>query len=535
MHVTVDRERLQSDLERLVAIPSIAFAGYPREPLDEAAALVEELLREAGAAEIQRVDVPGEAPTLLADFPGDGPTVLLYAHYDVQPAPADGLGDRPVHADASRTAACTGAAPPTTSRASSPTWPRCARSTAAARAREGARRGLGGERAPGAAADRRRPARAAARRRDGDRRQRQLEGGGADAVADPARPRQAHGHAAHAHRRPAQRPLRRRRAGRAARAHAPDRHAAPRRRQRRRRRACRTATGTAPSGRRTTSAARPACSTACELVGTGDIADRVWARHAISVLGLDAPAVEGAGQHRDPARPGQDRRARPAGRRPGGVDGGRRASRPRERAVGRAGRDRGRAGVDADRTAGARSRRDARSSRPSASRWPRWAAAARSRSWPSCTAPTRTRRSCSGALRTQTSPASTPPTSPSISRDRADRGRRGAAAARARLGALISPAGRRSPPSGREATRRRRLEHGLGVASVLMRFPLPRRANRPRSACGLPGPVERSVAGLEIDRDLDRVPAREAQDAVVGGDRAVGAGAQVAFGAAQRE
>jgi len=90
MHVTVDRERLLSDLERLVAIPSIAFAGYPREPLDEAAALVEELLREAGAAEIQRVDVPGEAPTLLADFPGDGPTVLLYAHYDVQPAPGDG-------------------------------------------------------------------------------------------------------------------------------------------------------------------------------------------------------------------------------------------------------------------------------------------------------------------------------------------------------------------------------------------------------------------------------------------------------------
>jgi acetylornithine deacetylase/succinyl-diaminopimelate desuccinylase-like protein len=32
-----------------------------------------------------------------------------------------------------------------------------------------------------------------------------------------------------------------------------------------------------------------------QLVGTGKISDRVWARHAISVLGLDAPAVEGAG------------------------------------------------------------------------------------------------------------------------------------------------------------------------------------------------------------------------------------------------
>ena len=49
MHVDVDA-RIQSDLERLVAIPSIAFAGFPREPLDEAAALVEELLRDAGAA-----------------------------------------------------------------------------------------------------------------------------------------------------------------------------------------------------------------------------------------------------------------------------------------------------------------------------------------------------------------------------------------------------------------------------------------------------------------------------------------------------
>jgi acetylornithine deacetylase/succinyl-diaminopimelate desuccinylase-like protein len=86
----VDRVRIQSDLERLVAIPSIAFEGYPREPLDEAANLVEALLADAGAAQIQRVDVPGESPTLVADFPGDGPTVLLYAHYDVQPAPPEG-------------------------------------------------------------------------------------------------------------------------------------------------------------------------------------------------------------------------------------------------------------------------------------------------------------------------------------------------------------------------------------------------------------------------------------------------------------
>jgi acetylornithine deacetylase/succinyl-diaminopimelate desuccinylase-like protein len=86
----VDADLIRASLERLVAVPSIAFEGFPRKPLDDAAAIVEELLRDAGAAEIRRVDVPGEAPTILADFPGPGPTVLLYAHYDVQPAAPDG-------------------------------------------------------------------------------------------------------------------------------------------------------------------------------------------------------------------------------------------------------------------------------------------------------------------------------------------------------------------------------------------------------------------------------------------------------------
>ncbi|HET6547224.1 MAG TPA: peptidase dimerization domain-containing protein, partial [Solirubrobacter sp.] len=31
-----------------------------------------------------------------------------------------------------------------------------------------------------------------------------------------------------------------------------------------------------------------------ELVGDGSVGERLWARHAISVLGLDAPAVDGA-------------------------------------------------------------------------------------------------------------------------------------------------------------------------------------------------------------------------------------------------
>src|SRR4051812_28478520 len=88
--IAADAERIRADLERLVRLPSIAFAGFPREPLDEAAEVVCALLREAGAPRVRLVDVPDEPPSVYAEFPGEGPTVLLYAHYDVQPAPVDG-------------------------------------------------------------------------------------------------------------------------------------------------------------------------------------------------------------------------------------------------------------------------------------------------------------------------------------------------------------------------------------------------------------------------------------------------------------
>ncbi|HWK27976.1 MAG TPA: M20/M25/M40 family metallo-hydrolase [Solirubrobacter sp.] len=92
--MNIDRERIREDLERLTAIPSIAFDGFPRGPLDDAAALVEELLRDAGA-QPRRIAVPGEAPTIYAELDGPGPTVLLYAHYDVQPAPPEGWATDP--------------------------------------------------------------------------------------------------------------------------------------------------------------------------------------------------------------------------------------------------------------------------------------------------------------------------------------------------------------------------------------------------------------------------------------------------------
>src|SRR3954468_17652620 len=85
---------LRDALEQLVQIPSIAFPGYPREPLDEAAALVKELFPGA-----RYVDVPDEAPSVFAEYGDQSPTVLLYAHYDVQPAPGWDDAFAPTHQD----------------------------------------------------------------------------------------------------------------------------------------------------------------------------------------------------------------------------------------------------------------------------------------------------------------------------------------------------------------------------------------------------------------------------------------------------
>lgn len=79
---------LKADLERLAAIPSVAFPGYPAEPVQEAHDLLVGLLRQAGVEKVERIDLPGTAPVIHATIPPPdptAPTVLLYSHYDVQP------------------------------------------------------------------------------------------------------------------------------------------------------------------------------------------------------------------------------------------------------------------------------------------------------------------------------------------------------------------------------------------------------------------------------------------------------------------
>lgn len=78
------------DLKDLVRIPSIAFDGYDREPVRRSAEAVAELLRGAGMAEVSIESVEGGSPAVIGRTPAaEGrPTVLLYAHHDVQPTGA---------------------------------------------------------------------------------------------------------------------------------------------------------------------------------------------------------------------------------------------------------------------------------------------------------------------------------------------------------------------------------------------------------------------------------------------------------------
>lgn len=78
------------DLAALVRIPSCAFPGFPPEPVIAAAEAIVELLGRYGVS-ARLLDVPNGYPSVYAEIPAPegAPTVLLYAHYDIQPAPAE--------------------------------------------------------------------------------------------------------------------------------------------------------------------------------------------------------------------------------------------------------------------------------------------------------------------------------------------------------------------------------------------------------------------------------------------------------------
>lgn len=80
--------QLKDDLTHLSRIPSIAFPGFDSKPVREAHDLVGDLLRGAGVPRVETLSLPETSPVVIGEIPAPrgAPTVLLYAHYDVQPA-----------------------------------------------------------------------------------------------------------------------------------------------------------------------------------------------------------------------------------------------------------------------------------------------------------------------------------------------------------------------------------------------------------------------------------------------------------------
>jgi len=82
---------IMEDLTTLVSYPSCSFPGFPSEPVYGACAFVVDMLKRSGF-EAEQLDLEaGGYPAVWAEKPGPegAPTVLMYAHYDIQPAPIE--------------------------------------------------------------------------------------------------------------------------------------------------------------------------------------------------------------------------------------------------------------------------------------------------------------------------------------------------------------------------------------------------------------------------------------------------------------
>jgi acetylornithine deacetylase/succinyl-diaminopimelate desuccinylase-like protein len=82
---------IKVELDRMVAVPSVAFPGYPPEPVQQMADTVLGLFKDVGIANAALQEVPTGYPPIYGTLEGPpgSPVVMLYAHYDVQPAPPE--------------------------------------------------------------------------------------------------------------------------------------------------------------------------------------------------------------------------------------------------------------------------------------------------------------------------------------------------------------------------------------------------------------------------------------------------------------
>jgi acetylornithine deacetylase/succinyl-diaminopimelate desuccinylase-like protein len=79
---------VRGDLERLIRIPSVAFPGFDPEPVRRSAEACAEILVATGLRGVRLLEMDRVPPAVFGELPpaDGGPTVLLYAHHDVQPA-----------------------------------------------------------------------------------------------------------------------------------------------------------------------------------------------------------------------------------------------------------------------------------------------------------------------------------------------------------------------------------------------------------------------------------------------------------------
>ena len=82
-----DMPRTIAELERLVRLPSRGFADYDPAEVRASAEATRDVLRDAGVEDVRLLELDGGHPAVFGHLPGpDGaPTLLLYAHHDVQP------------------------------------------------------------------------------------------------------------------------------------------------------------------------------------------------------------------------------------------------------------------------------------------------------------------------------------------------------------------------------------------------------------------------------------------------------------------
>ena len=85
--ISAGMPRTVEELERLVRIPSMGYPGYDPANVRASAETTREILADAGVEGTRLLELDGGHPAVFGELEArdDGPTVLLYAHHDVQP------------------------------------------------------------------------------------------------------------------------------------------------------------------------------------------------------------------------------------------------------------------------------------------------------------------------------------------------------------------------------------------------------------------------------------------------------------------